>query len=166
VVDRVVAADPSAQYLKGCCGNACVTFMAYSCIPNCGSCVAINTIMPALRMKTKPVAAPPDNCFLLLCCPTCALTQVENELDIRAAAGQPIVQAQAQFMAVAPMNMPPMVATQQPMYMPPVVATQQPMYMPPVVATQQPMYMPPVVATQQPMYMPAPGTAPAAAPPQ
>jgi len=101
VVDRVVAADPSATHLHGCCGNACCTFYSFNIIPYIGICIAINTLLPPLRRKIAPAGAPPDNCLAVLCCAPCALTQAENELDLREAAGQPILQS-GQVMVMAP----------------------------------------------------------------
>ena len=111
VVDRVVAVDPSATNLHGCCGNACCTFYACSLIPYVGTCIAINALVPPLRSKVAPVGAPPDSCLLVLCCAPCALTQAENELDLRAAAGQPILQ-QGMVMMVAPVQVNPMLVKQ------------------------------------------------------
>jgi len=33
LVDEIVAVDPSSAYLQECCGNACLSLMAYSAIP-------------------------------------------------------------------------------------------------------------------------------------
>jgi hypothetical protein len=110
VVDRVVAADSSASHLHGCCGNACCTFYSFGLIPYVGWCIALNVLMPPLRRKIAPVGAPPDSCLQVLCCAPCALTQAENELDLRAAAGQPILQGQPMVMAPAAVYINPVVA--------------------------------------------------------
>ena len=94
-------ADPSASSLKGCCGGACCSFVAWSMIPYVGSFIAVHMMVPPLRAKVAPVGAPEDSCLLVHCCALCALIQVQNELDIRAAAGQPPLQ-QGMPMVMAP----------------------------------------------------------------
>jgi hypothetical protein len=124
VVNKVVAADPSATHLKGCCGDAGVTCIAYQCIPYCGACLAINSLLVPLQARIAPAGLRADDCCETVCCSTCALLQMSRELDLRAAAGQPVVQPQGMYMVVPPqvVTMNPVVAMPQQQQLPVVVA--------------------------------------------
>ena len=149
LVDEVVAADPSATYLHGCCGNACCSFIAFSLIPYVGTAIAAATLLPPLYDKLAPPGAAPLGCVGAICCGGCALCQAQNEVAHRRLVGQSVLgPGRALVMAPGQMVMAPVVAGMmvapqpqpQQMYM-----QQQPQYVQPgyVQQPQQVGYAPP-----------------------
>jgi len=105
LVDDDVAADPSSAHLKGCFGNACVSFCALAAIPYVGSLVAAGTMIPPVYAKIAGPGEPPLNCCTAIMCAGCTVCQLKNEVAIRRQNNVPIVPMQIMVvpMAVQPM---------------------------------------------------------------
>ena len=111
----MVAADPSAKSLHGCCGNACVSYYAWSLLgaftcPFIGPLMVANTMLIPLQTRVAPPGAPVDGCCGWTCCGPCNLIQVMNEVELRQKAGLPVVPMQMMVMMTPPVVMNPMAA--------------------------------------------------------
>jgi len=87
VAKEIVTAEPNASSsVNGCGGNPCMTVVLWSC---CGlPCLPYMQLIPAMRNYVVPGSG---DCFSAACCTQCALIQVANEIDLRKAAGTPLV---------------------------------------------------------------------------
>lgn len=117
LVKDVVAADPTAAYLHGCSGNACMSFIGYSMIPYVGSIIATTSMIPPVYAKVAGPMEPPLACWTALCCAGCVVCQLKNEVALRRMQGQPIVQAGMAMMPGMYMQQPQMMMQQNPQMM-------------------------------------------------
>ena len=103
LVTEIVAVDPTATHLQGCCGNACLTFVALGSIPYVGGMVALASMLPPVYAKIAGPNEPPLPCCTAICCGGCVMCQMKNEVALRRSQGQPIVPPP---MVMMPMVMP------------------------------------------------------------
>jgi hypothetical protein len=79
--------------LDGPCNDPCLSFCCCAAVPYIGGLVASLFMLAPLQATVAPQGAELDHFAKLCCCGPCALCQMANEVDLRIAAGQDILQS-------------------------------------------------------------------------
>ena len=96
LVEEIIAADPNSKDLHGCCPSACCSWTCCFCFAPGWCCWPNLMMLPPIHTRLTPAGASPNDQNLnpasALCCAPCVVIRLQNEVDIRRAAKQPILQ--------------------------------------------------------------------------